>query len=157
MELSSKGVISIFYLRKGGKLSKRKRLYILLGCLLGLVILVGVGPIIIGLIVRQEVEPTKQEVKLSEPEIDLTKSEKTQIMLMVTGEVNMIKDNGVSYIILTASSGKRYILTGPKAEELRDISNKMLTVVGIPRQPIPKEIKGELIRRTIEVKSVEIK
>ena len=137
-------------------MSKRKKLYILLGCLLALIILVGIGPIIIGLIVTQENELTKQEIKPSESEVDLTKSEKTQIKLMVTGEVEVIKDKGISYAILTTSSGKRYILSGPKAAELREASEKV-TVIGIPRKPIPKEINGKPIRFEIKVESIKRK
>lgn len=73
---------------------------------------------------------------------------------MVTGKVEVIKEGGVSYTLLTTSSEKRYILCGLRAEELRDISDERVTVIGIPRKPLPTEIKGKPIRLEIEVENI---
>ncbi len=139
-----------------------------MSCLLGLAILIGIGPIIISLIMKgisakQALlvsslnEPPKLKTEVSKSETELSESEKPDVMLMVSGEIAVVEDSGLTFIILTSSSGKKYILVGPKAEELKSISGKKVTVVGIPRKPIPQEIKGEPIRMTIEVKTAEIK
>lgn len=96
-------------------------------------------------------EAKKSEVEVSQPE-DLSKTEKPKVMLMVTGEIAVVKEDDLSWIILTTGSGKKYILVGPKAEELREASGRRVTVVGVHRLPIPEEIKGKPIRMTIEVK-----
>ena len=140
---------------------KRKKLIIVLSCLFGLTILIGIGPIIIASIMKRvsaghipSVSPKNEPTK---PEADLSKPKESQIMLMVSGEVAVVGEGNTSFIVLTASSGKKYILIGPKAEELRSVSGKKVTVAGIPSKPIPQEIRGESIRMTIEVKTAQIK
>ena len=146
---------------------KRKRLFMLISCLFGLAILICVGPIIIASIMKMisnkqpplessQNEPTKSEIEVPPPK-DLFRPEKPETMLMVSGEIAVIKDGDLSYVVLTAKSGKKYILVGPKAEELIDISGRGATVAGVPKKPILQEIKGDPIRMTIEVKTVEIK
>ena len=80
-----------------------------------------------------------------------------KVMLMVSGEITLVEDRNLTFIILTSDAKKKYILVGPKAEELSRVSGKKVTVVGIPSKPIPQEIKGEPVRMTIEVKTAEIK
>ncbi len=95
--------------------------------------------------------------EVSRPDTELSESEKSKVMLMVTGEITVVEEGNSSFIILTSSSGKKYILVGPKAEELRSIFGKKVTVAGIPSKPIPQEIRRDLIRMTIEVKTAQIK
>lgn len=141
-------------------MANKKTLIVIIGRLVVLALLIGLGPIIVASIMkkisRRQALFTSPQNEPSKPE-ELSKTEKPKAMLMVTGEVGVEKDDDSSWIILTTGSGKKYILIGPKAEELRNVSGRKVTVIGIPSKPIPAEIKGKPIRMTIEVKSAEIK
>lgn len=137
---------------------KRKIILAITGCALGLGILIWAVPIITALIMGHTgVKPVSLQVQSPQPESGPPAPQEQKTMLMVSGEISVVEDGGVTFIILTSKAGKKYILVGPKTEGLRSASGKNATIVGLPKEPLPQKVKGEPIKRTIEVKNVELK
>lgn len=90
------------------------------------------------------------------PQTEPKKINPSALLLMVKGEIILIDEGGVSFIVLVSTAGKKYILTGQKTEELKSLSGKKVTVIGAPKPPLPPEIKGNIIKRNIEVKNFQV-
>lgn len=158
--------VACFSLTKEARLTKREIIFLSIICVLVLVILIGVIPIMIGTAINKNHPPRNNAIANQTDSAapaagtDAPKQpKKADLLIMVSGKISIMEEAGVSFVVLTSDYAKKYILTGPKAEEIKEFAGKdaVLTVVGKPKAPLVKELKGEEIKRNIEVKNFQIK
>lgn len=149
-------------------MTKREIVFLTVIVVLVLVILIGLLPVIIGFAVNKKRIPTQPIAIANQTEspaptagavVQPPRQKKGELLIMVSGKVSIMEEAGASFVVLTSEYDKHYILTGVKAEELKAFAGKetVLTVVGKPKAPLLKELKGQEIKRDIEVKTFQIK
>lgn len=120
------------------------------GVIIGvLIVLIGLGPIVVTHIMRKVTMAKRDAAEEARKRI------RRPILLKVRGRVVLVEDVDTTWLILESDSGKRYILIGAKAEELKDRLGERVEVIGKIKHPRPKEINGKPIRFIIDVMKIE--
>lgn len=122
----------------------------------GLVIFVGLGPILVAHIVDRL--STAREKILDKGSEEARKSLKEEVsaplILRVSGNLSLIKEKEEQLLILSTDAGKNYLLVGPKIEQLKTMLGEKVTVMGRIKRPLIEEVGGKTIRFIIDVTKI---
>lgn len=126
------------------EVKKKKKVILVAGIIAAVVILIGVGPILAARMMKK-ISTTKVEAKKTT----------RPLLLKVTGNISVEEEGNTPWLVLTADSGKRYILIGEKTKGLALKVGRKVSVLGKVKRPQPKEVNGKPVRFIIDVTSFD--